>query len=260
MRISLIQSDIIWEHKSANLLYYESLLSGLSGKTDLVVLPEMCTTGFTMNAAALAETSEGETTTAFRQMSANFGFAIAGTIIGKNDESEKAPCFNRAFFVQPDGKVDCYDKRHLFRMGDEDKYYTSGKGKTIISYLGWNIRLGICYELRFPVWLRNINNEYDLLLVMSNWPESRQHVFTSLLTARALENQAFVCGVNRIGTDGNGIVHAGGSMLVNAYGTTLTENKPERTRIQTIDLNLEELHHFRKKFPVWKDADSFEIL
>jgi omega-amidase len=260
MRISLIQSDIIWEHKSANLMYYESLLSGLSGKTDLVALSEMCTTGFTMNAAALAETSEGETMTAFRQMAANFGFAITGTIIGKNDKSEEAPCFNRAFFVQPDGKVDFYDKRHLFRMGDEGKYYTSGKSKKIISYQDWNIRLAICYELRFPVWLRNVRNEYDLMLVMSNWPESRQHVFSSLITARALENQAFVCGVNRIGTDGNGLVYTGGSMLVNAYGTTLTENEPEGIWIQTTNLNLDELHRFRNKFPVWKDADSFEIL
>ncbi len=256
MRISLIQSDIIWEHKNANLLFYESLLSGLAGKTDLAVLPEMCTTGFSMNPELLAETLEGETITAFKRMAAGFGFAIAGTFIGKDSEH----AYNRAFFVQPDGQVDVYDKRHLFRMGDEGKHYAPGKTKKIVSYLGWNIRLAVCYELRFPVWLRNVSNDYDLLLVMANWPESRQHVWTSLLTARALENQAYVCGVNRVGTDPSGIVHSGGSMLVNAYGTTLTDAEQQGVCIQTLDLNLDELHRFRQKFPVWKDADAFEII
>ena len=272
MRISLIQSDIIWEHKSANLLYFESLLSGLTGKTDLAVLPEMCTTGFSMNPELLAETMEGETITAFTRMAANFGFAIAGTFIGK----EASNCYNRAFFIQPDGQVEIYDKKHLFRMGDEGLHYASGKTRKIVSYLGWNIRLAVCYELRFPVWLRNVKNDYDLLLVMANWPESRQHVWSSLLTARALENQAYVCGVNRVGTDANEIVYSGGSMLVNAYGTNLTDFEQEgvgskstnpaassgtgTTAIQTLDLNLDELHRFRRKFPVWKDADAFEII
>lgn len=256
MRISLIQSDIIWEHKTANLLYFESLLSGLTGKTELAVLPEMCTTGFSMQPELLAETLEGETISAFKRMSAGFGFAIAGTFIGK-DETHS---YNRAFFVQPDGQVDVYDKRHLFRMGDEGEHYTAGKSKTIVSYLDWNIRLAVCYELRFPVWLRNVKNEYDLLLVMANWPESRQHVWNSLLTARALENQAYVCGVNRVGTDANGIVYSGGSQLVNAYGTSLTESDQVGVSIQTLDLNLEELHRFRQKFPVWKDADAFQIV
>lgn len=256
MRICLIQSDITWEHKNANLLYYESLLSGLTGKTDLAVLPEMCTTGFSMNTEQLAETLEGETITAFKRMAACFGFAIAGTFIGKDEKYH----YNRAFFIQPSGQLDFYDKRHLFRMGDEGAHYTSGKTKKIVSYLGWNIRLAVCYELRFPVWLRNVKNDYDLLLVMANWPDSRQHVWTSLLTARALENQAYVCGVNRVGTDANEVHYSGGSMLVNAYGTTLADVEQEGVCIQTLDLNLEELHRFRQKFPVWKDADTFDIL
>lgn len=255
MRISLIQSDIIWEHKTANLLYYESLLSGLTGKTEVAILPEMCTTGFSMHPELLAETLEGETIDAFKRMAAGFGFAVAGTFIGK----DATHSYNRAFFIQPNGHVDVYDKRHLFRMGDEGQHYTSGTSKKIVSYLGWNIRLAVCYELRFPVWLRNVKNDYDLLLVMANWPESRQHVWTSLLTARALENQAYVCGVNRVGTDANGVVYSGGSQLVNAYGTALTDSDQEGVCIQTLDLNLEELHRFRRKFPVWKDADVFEI-
>jgi predicted amidohydrolase len=256
MRISLIQSTIVWEHKQANLLYYESLLSGLTGKTDLVVLPEMCTTGFSMHPERLAETPDGETMNAFRRMAAGFGFAIAGTYIGK-DETH---AYNRAFFVTPQGDLHQYDKRHLFRMGDEPKHYTAGKNKTIVQYMGWNIRLAVCYELRFPVWLRNVDNEYDLLLLMANWPESRQHVWTSLLTARAIENQAYVCGVNRVGTDANGIVHAGGSMLINAYGTNVSDPEQPGTAVQTFELNLDELHRFREKFPVWKDADAFELI
>jgi len=256
MRISLIQSDIIWEHKNANLLFYESLLSGLTGKTDLAVLPEMCTTGFSMHPELLAETVEGETIAAFKRMAVGFGFAIAGTFIGTDDQHN----YNRAFFIKPDGQAEFYDKKHLFRMGDEGQHYTSGKSKKIVSYLGWNIRLAVCYELRFPVWLRSVKNDYDLLLVMANWPESRQHVWTSLLTARALENQAYVCGVNRVGTDANDVAYSGGSMLVNAYGTTLTDFELQGVSIQTLDLNLDELHRFRRKFPVWKDADAFTII
>lgn len=256
MRISLIQTDLIWEHKDANLLFFESLLSGLTGKTDLAVLPEMCTTGFSMHPEQLAETMEGETITAFKRMAAGFGFAIAGTYIGKDEKH----AYNRAFFIQPNGQVDVYDKRHLFRMGEEGKHYTAGKIKKIVRYMGWNIRLAVCYELRFPVWLRNVKNDYDLLLLMANWPESRQHVWTSLLTARALENQAYVCGVNRIGVDAYGIEHSGGSMLVNAYGTNLTDLQLTGVGVQTLDLNLDELHRFRQKFPVWKDADAFQLL
>jgi omega-amidase len=260
MRISIIQTDIIWEHKHANILYYESLFSGLTGKTDLVVLPEMCTTGFSMQTEALGETPEGFTIDSFRRMANHFGFAIAGTYIGKNSDQEGTPCYNRAFFIRPDGQTDFYDKKHLFRMGEESQHYTAGKTKKIVSYMGWNIRLSICYELRFPVWLRNVQNEYDLLLVMANWPDSRSQVWTHLLTARALENQAFVCGVNRKGTDGMGLHYKGDSMLINAYGTNLTAIETEEEQIQTITIELDDLIRFRKKFPVWKDADSFQII
>jgi omega-amidase len=260
MRISLIQSNVIWEHKHANLMYYESLFSGLAGKTDLVVLPEMCTTGFTMQTEALAETPEGLTMESFRRMADSFGFAITGTYVGKDSEEPGAPCYNRAFFIHPHGKTDFYDKKHLFRMGEESLHYTAGKTKGLVSYMGWNIRLAVCYELRFPVWLRNVQNEYDLLLIMANWPDSRSHVWTSLLTARALENQAFVCGVNRTGTDGMELHYAGESMLINAYGTTLTTFEPEGEQINTVEIGLDELKHFRQKFPVWKDADAFEII
>lgn len=256
MRISLIQSDIQWEHKAANLLFYESMLSGLTGKTDLVVLPEMCTTGFSMHPEKLAETNQGETLSAFRRMAAAYRFAIAGSFVA----ADGTDCYNRAFFVRPDGCCDFYDKRHLFRMGDESSHYKSGREKGIVEYMGWHIRLAVCYDLRFPVWLRNVDNEYDLLLVVANWPESRQHVWNSLLVARALENQAFVCGVNRVGTDANGIVYAGGSVLINAYGAVVAETQNARVDSITAELNPDELKRFRERFPVWKDADSFELI
>jgi len=265
MRISLVQNDVIWEQKSANLMYYDSLLSGLTGKTDLVVLPEMCTTGFSMHAAQMAETNDGETMSAMRRMARDYGFAITGSFIGKNspahDDNSKAPhCFNRGFFVDPDGKETFYDKHHLFRMGDEPEHYLAGNEKILINYMGWNIRLVICYDLRFPVWCRNVNNEYDLLIVVANWPEVRQHAWLSLLMARAIENMSYVCGVNRIGTDGLKMKYSGDSQLINAYGSVLTSFKSGIEDIQTLEINLESLNRFRKKFPVWKDSDRFELL
>lgn len=260
MKVTIIQNDIIWEHKSANLMYYDSLLSGLSGKTDLVVLPEMCTTGFSMKASELAEFDDGETMTAFSNMAASYGFAIAGSFIGRGStENIENLIYNRGFFIQPDGKKDFYNKRHLFRMGEETGHYVAGEEKTIIKYEGWNIRMIICYDLRFPVWLRNVKNEYDLLIVSANWPESRQNVWNSLLTARAIENMAYVCGVNRVGTDGMKIHYSGESQLINAYGTVLSSVEPDIEQVHTVEIDLESLKRLRAKFPVWKDADRFEI-
>jgi omega-amidase len=265
MRISLVQNDILWEQKSSNLKYYDNLLSGLAGKTDLVVLPEMCTTGFSMQAALLAETDDEETMTAMQRMAKNYGFAITGSFIGKEvitgeKNVKNSNCFNRGFFVCPDGKETFYNKRHLFRMGEEPKHYQSGNEKCLINYMGWNIRLVICYDLRFPVWCRNINNEYDLLIVVANWPEARQHVWQCLLSARAIENMAYVCGANRVGIDGLKIKYSGGSQLIDAYGTMLTSFEPGAEGVQTLEIYQESLKNFRSKFPVWKDADRFEIL
>jgi len=263
MRITIVQNNIIWEDKTANLAYYFSLLSSLSGKTDLVVLPEMCTTGFSMESFRLAETNSGESMTAFRRMSKDYGLAITGSFIGKDelkkDSDKDFSCFNRGFFICPGGKETFYDKRHLFRIGEEGKNYKAGKEKCLISYMGWNIRLIICYDLRFPVWCWNTNNEYDLLIVVGNWPASREHVWTNLLTARALENMAYVCGVNRIGTDGLNIHYTGDSQLINAYGATISSIVPDKEQIQTLDIDHESLDYFREKFPVWKDADRFKI-
>lgn len=260
MRVSLVQNNIIWEHKSANILYYDSLLSGLAGKTDLVVLPEMCTTGFSLNAADLAESDDGETINAFTNMAKDYGFAIAGSIIGTgNNKPSEKKYYNRGFFIKPDGEKSFYNKRHTFRMGEENMYYAEGNEKLIVDYMGWNISMIICYDLRFPVWTRNIDNQYDLLLVVANWPESRQEVWKSLLTARAIENMSYVCGVNRVGTDGMGIKYTGESRLINAYGTNMTSIEYDTESIETIEIDLQPLNRLREKFPVWKDADRFEI-
>jgi len=245
-------------------MYYDSLLSGLSGKTDLVVLPEMCTTGFTMKAAELAEPDDGESMTAMSRMAVSYGFAIAGSFIGNGNAtgapaSQATPCFNRGFFIYPDGKKEFYSKKHLFSMGAENTHYQAGTVQTIVSYLEWHICLMICYDLRFPVWTRNVNNGYDLLLVVANWPEPRRHAWESLLTARAIENMAYVCGVNRVGTDGLNLHYTGDSRLLNAYGTILSSMESNTIQIQTLDIDLESLRHFRTKFPVWQDADRFTL-
>lgn len=257
MNVTLIQHDLAWEDKSANLSYYDSLLAELSGKTDLVVLPEMCTTGFSMNVDTLAENNDGTTLSTLSRMASTHGVAITGSFIAKDASSHLA--FNRGFFLFPDGTSTFRDKRHLFRMGEEGTYFLPGNDNTVISYKGWNIRLLICYDLRFPVWSRNVANEYDLLVVCANWPEPRRKVWNNLLVARALENQCYVCGVNRIGTDGNGLNHVGDSCLVNAYGELLSSIEPNSEAVQTVSIDLDSLHRFREKFPVWKDADAFEL-
>lgn len=258
MRISLIQNNIVWEDKQANLSHYEHLFSDLYGKTDLVVLPEMCTTGFSMQSRQMAETNDGNTIRSFQCMAEKFHLAIAGSFIGKT-EREPYNYFNRGFFICPDGQSFFYDKRHLFRMGEEPRHYHAGNNKCVVNYLGWNIRLVICYDLRFPVWCRNAGNEYDLLIVVANWPEARAHAWQCLLTARAIENMAYVCGVNRVGTDGLNISYQGDSQLIDAYGKVLSSIEPGREQIQTLEIDKEALDKFRKKFPVWKDADRFEI-
>lgn len=258
MRVTLVQNDIVWEHPEANLLYYDSLLAGLTSKTDLVLLPELCTTGFSMKTAELAESDTDRTITTLSHMAVNYNMAIAGSFIGLASNGKDS--YNRGFFLHPDGRRDFSNKRHLFRMGEETAHFLPGNDRTIISYRGWNIRLLICYDLRFPVWSRNIDNGYDLLLVCANWPAPRRHVWSSLLTARALENMSYVCGVNRVGTDGEGLSYSGDSCLIDAYGNALTTMQPDLVQVETVDIDLESLHRFRDKFPAWMDADRFQLI
>jgi len=255
LRISMIQAPILWEDRTGNLKAYEQLIKRVKGKTDLVVLPETFTTGFSMRVSAISDTMQGETVVTLKAWAEKFGVAITGSFIVEENEH----FFNRAFFITPDGRVQTYDKRHLFRMGDEHSSFSAGKKQTIVNYKGWNICLQVCYDLRFPVWSRNVENAYDLLIYIANWPEARVKVWETLLPARALENLCYVCGVNRIGVDGNGLAHSGNSAVYNPKGGRIARAFSHKTMTRTCVLDKSELEKFRDKFPAWMDADAFKI-
>ena len=255
LRISLLQFPIEWEQKEKNLQACESRLKGNKGKTDLVVLPEMFTTGFSMNAQSLAEDVNGETISTVKRWAASFDMAVTGSFIACEDSHY----YNRAFFITPDGQTYYYDKRHLFSMAGETKIYTAGSKRPIISYRGWNICLQICYDLRFPVWSRNQDHAYDLLIYMANWPEVRSSVWQHLLQARAIENQTYVCGVNRTGLDGKRFNYIGGSVLFSPKGERMGCAYNRKQCLLTRTLSAEKLASFRRKFPVANDQDSFQI-
>ncbi len=262
LRISAVQTDIIWENKSENLRRLHPMVVECCGKTDVVVLPEMFSTGFSMKASQLAEPIDGETLTTLRKWAAEYKIALAGSYVAcerKSPSSQEFSFFNRAFFISSEGNVDYIDKRHLFRMGREGENYTAGSRHACIPYKGWNIRLLVCYDLRFPVWSRNVDNEYDLLIYVANWPSSRRKVWDILLQARALENQCYLCGVNRIGTDGESLLHDGGSIIYSPKGEALASVPDNKEGIATATLDLAALRAFREKFPSWKDADNFTL-
>ncbi|MEA4852431.1 MAG: nitrilase family protein [Paludibacter sp.] len=256
MKITLIQDTIHWANKTANLQKTEKQLAELAGKTNLVVLPEMFTTGFCTDQLKLAETMEGKTVRTLQKWAQTYNLAITGSFIA--NENDKV--FNRGFFVFPDGKIETADKRHLFSIGGEDLHFSAGSKKLIINYCGFNIRLLVCYDVRFPVWARNVNNEYDLLIYVANFPKSRIYNWDILLQARAIENQAYVCGVNCVGTDGLGIDYNGHSTLLDFKATPLLSFPENESSIQTYELNPEPLLKFREKSAFWKDADKFEII
>lgn len=257
LRITIIQTNIVWENKQENLRLLHQKLKVLRGTTEIVVLPEMFSTGFSMNSRTLAEPTKGETISTLKQWASEFQLAIAGSYIALGDREQY---YNRAFFLSPEGEASYYDKRHLFRMGSETDHFSPGKEpKQLINYGGWNIRLLICYDLRFPVWSRNVNKEYDLLLYVASWPESRRLAWDTLLCARALENMSYVCGVNRIGTDGNQLTYNGGSIVYSPKGEILASIPNEQEGCATATLSLNSLQQFREKFPVWKDADAFQL-
>ena len=255
LKISIVQTDIAWENKQENLRMLREKLHALRGTTEIVVLPEMFTTGFTMKSRELAEPVSGITVRILKELAADFQLALCGSFIC----SERSNYYNRAFFITPEGEEFYYDKRHLFRMGNEAEDFSAGNNKLIISYRGWNICLLVCYDLRFPVWSRNVNNEYDLLIYMASWPQARRLAWDTLLCARALENMCYVCGVNRIGVDGNKLIYNGGSVVFSAKGEVLASVPDGEEGIETVSLSLISLQQLRDKFPVWKDADAFRL-
>lgn len=255
MHISLIQTDIVWADKKANLESTESALQFLFQQTDLAVLPEMFTTGFCTDRLDLAETMDGETMRLLKGWAKHYRMAITGSFIAR----ENGKFFNRLFFVFPDGEVRTADKRHLFSVGGEHTYFSPGNDRLIVNYHGLNICVLACYDVRFPVWSRNRNNEYDLLIYTANFPKSRISVWDTLLKARAIENQAYVCGVNRVGTDGMELEYSGHSALIDFKGNEMITFPEYDKGIKTGELSKSELDAFRQKYSFWMDADRFEI-
>ena len=270
LRFSIIQTSLFWEDKGANLDLLGQKIMGITEPTEIIVLPEMFNTGFSMQPEKFAETMDGPSVNWMRRMSAATKSIITGSLI----ISENGNYFNRLIWMLPNGQFGFYDKRHLFAFAGEDQHYTPGNKRLIASVKGWKINLQICYDLRFPVWARQspaiINNdveksssnemapEYDVLLYVANWPEKRSHAWKTLLTARAIENQCFTIGVNRVGLDGNNIAHSGNSMIVGPLGEVLYHCAYEED-IFHISLQKEEIDNTRSKFPFWKDADFFTI-
>lgn len=254
LNITLIQTDLYWENPTANLAMLEEKIMNIEHETDLIVLPEMFTTGFSMNPAKVAEPMNLTATRWMKQMAAQTKAVITGSVVIKENDQ----FFNRLLWVEPNGTIDSYDKRHLFRMAKEHEVYSGGTKKIIKEIKGWKICPLICYDLRFPVWSRNTNLAYDVLLYVANWPAVRMYPWDSLLVARAIENQAYVVGVNRIGNDGNGIPHDGHSSVIDFKGEVLFKNKGEAI-VHQHSLDKKSLDDFRQKFPAYLDADGFEI-
>jgi predicted amidohydrolase len=254
LRVSLVQCDIVWEDPLANCALLEEKLQHLSGLSDVIVLPEMFSTGFSMNEKGV-EIGHGAVSKWLSLMSKRLNAMLVGSIKFKKNNQ----FFNRFIAVTPQGEHVYYDKKHLFRIGLEDQFYTAGNAKLIISYKNWNIAPFICYDLRFPVWSRNVNMAYDLAIYVANWPAVRSHAWQTLLRARAIENLAYVVGVNRLGIDGNQIQYQGDSALISYLGNDLL-NLSDVDAIQTFSISHADLTEFRSKFPTNLDADAFELI
>jgi predicted amidohydrolase len=260
LRVTLVQCDLRWEDPDANCRMLEETLGGLGqADTDLIVLPEMFATGFTMNSREMAEPMAESRSVAWLQGQARQrGCVVTGSVA----VVENGGYFNRLVWARPDGSLATYDKRHLFRMAGEHERYAMGHERVIVELKGFRLLLSVCYDLRFPVWLRQQpapgeHFEYDALLCVANWPAPRRHPWCTLLQARAIENLCPVIGVNRVGEDANGLPYAGDSMLIDAKGEALIDEPEGRVFVKTGSLSLDELKAFREKFPAWRDADHF---
>ncbi len=264
MNITLLQTELYWHDPVANRAMLEEQIAALPQSTDLIVLPEMFTTGFTMDAPAVAEPANLTTLRWLRQIAAQTGAVVTGSYVVRENGPSGTQYANRLIWMQPDGQYNVYDKRHLFRMAGEDGIYTAGQQRIIKTWKGWRICPLICYDLRFPVFSRNASQTddsfaYDLLLYVANWPAVRRHAWNVLLQARAIENLCYVAGVNRVGTDGNGHAYSGDSALINFKGEVLFQQTEKPVAYQQT-LSLDELNTFRQAFPANLDADAFTLL
>lgn len=304
LKITTIQSELHWENAAKNLAMFSEKIASIKEATDVIVLPEMFTTGFTMNAKTLAETMDGKTVAWMKQQAKNKNAVVTGSIIIEDkvispSGRPRGAFFNRLIWAQPDGEIYTYDKRHLFRMANEHEFYSSGNSRLVVEWKGWKICPLICYDLRFPVWSRNKpipnppsadgeslspfggvggGSTFDLLIYVANWPEARKTPWSKLLEARAIENQVYVVGVNRVGKspsptlpegkggvanpqkeEESGIIYSGNSAVIDPKGNIISNIAEHQNHIQTIELIREELDDFRTKFPVGLDGDDFEV-
>ncbi|MEO9211364.1 MAG: amidohydrolase [Ginsengibacter sp.] len=257
LTVTLIQSSLFWEDKLANLKMFKEKIESISQKTEVVILPEMFSTGFTMKPEELAETMDGTTIQWMKKLAIQQKIIITGSLIIREGEQY----FNRLIWMLPNGNFATYDKRHLFSYAGEHDNYTPGSKKLIASVNGWKINLQVCYDLRFPVWARqpqDLDTKYDLLINVANWPKKRSTAWKTLLQARAIENQSFVIGVNRVGEDGNHHIYEGDSMIIDPLGEILYHKNTEED-IFTYTLQKERIGETRNHFPFLDDADCFFI-
>ena len=258
MRVALVQAAPAWHDPAANRELFGQLIGTIDQDVDLVVLPEMFSTGFTMGSSEVAETMTGDTVTWLRGQATQRDLTIVGSVV-----IEDGSYFNRLVWMPPDGRATTYDKRHLFRMADEHEHYAAGSKRVVATIGAWRVCLSVCYDLRFPVWLR-CRNDYDLLLCVANWPASRQTAWNALLRARAIENQCYVAAVNRIGTDGNGIEYRGGSAVYDWNGMALASAERaeggDDPAVLYASLDLGAMRAYRQSFPAWRDADEFRVV
>ena len=260
LNISIIEDNIIWGDKEANLSQLEANLQSIPENTDIVVLPELFSTGFLIEnpdeMKSLAERNTENTIITLKRLAKQFNIALAGSFMA----CTAGKIYNRAFFIESSGDETYYDKKHIFSLGGENIVFSPGTTMPpVIRYRGWNIMLVVCFDLRFPAWLRNIQNKYDVLVVVANWPQARSYAWQQLLIARAIENECYVCGCNRIGESPSGIKYSGDSLIIDMRGQVVARRKEDNSPIISAVLNGEKLSSFREKFPVWKDFDNFEI-
>ncbi|MDR3679918.1 MAG: amidohydrolase [Flavipsychrobacter sp.] len=254
LNITLIQPDIVWEDKEANFKQYEQLISSITDKKEVVVLPEMFSTGFSMAPERLAEPMTGASVQWMKDMAAKYRCILTGSLIIE----EEGKYYNRMLWVQPDGNTGYYDKRHLFGYAGENEHYTAGTRRLIAQVKGWRICLLVCYDLRFPVWARN-QDEYDVLIYVANWPQRRSLAWKTLLQARAIENMSYVVGVNRVGIDGKDLPYSGDSSVFDPLGATLWQQS-DSVAVHTVTLSKDVLSDARSHFPFLKDGDKFMFL
>lgn len=256
MKVALLQSHLFWEDETANLQHISQAIEGKISDVDILILPEMFTTGFSMNVKKYAKSMQNTAFSWMKELAQKNELMILGSLMVR----ENGNYFNRLLALFPDGNFEFYDKKHLFSLGKENRDFTAGKQDLILEYKGWRIKPLICYDLRFPVWSRNkIENPYDCLIYVANWPQKRASAWSSLLVARAIENQAYVLGVNRVGLDGNQIPHSGDSAIIDPLGEVLAKASDQEALI-TESLSKEKLQLIRRQLPFLKDADDFEIL